>query len=263
MKRPRRITTGLCAALVAAIAAGTFIRQTTFDTPAENRTEINVLAAASLNAVFTQLTEQFESLNPGIDIRLSFAGSSTLATQIMAGAPMNLVAMADLINMEKIAEANAISTSSVTTFATNRLAIVTAKNNPLNITSLRDLERSDIMVVLCEPNQPCGHYADDIISRARLSVTAASRESSVSGVLSRVRTGEADAGIAYVSDAVSNTDITAVSLPTAENIVAEYPLALAAQQSTRERDAAQLFMNFILSPAGQDTLMSYGFLTPS
>jgi molybdate transport system substrate-binding protein len=227
----------------------------------EDTIELNVLAAASLSNAFSTAAASFSRTNTNISVRLSFAGSSALASQILAGAPMDVVAMAD--NMEKVRAGNAIDATSVKTFARNRLAIITAQGNPRSIASIRDLASPRLTVVLCDTSQPCGRYADQMFERAGLIITPASRENSVTGVISRVRTGEADAGIAYISDAVANTDISAVSIPDADNVLAEYPIAIATQPSSGNASAAQTFVNFIMSPEGQTILKNAGFISAS
>ena len=265
MNRSRTTIVALLIVFVVLLApvAVLFSPQTSNNSATEDTIEINVLAAASLSNAFSAAAESFSRTNTNISVRLSFAGSSALASQILAGAPMDVVAMADNINMEKVRAGNAIDATSVKTFARNRLAIITAQGNPRSIASIRDLASPRLTVVLCDTSQPCGRYADQMFERAGLSITPASRENSVTGVISRVRTGEADAGIAYISDAVANTDISAVSIPDADNVLAEYPIAIATQPSSGNASAAQAFMKFIMSPEGQTILKNAGFISAS
>lgn len=228
------------------------------NTSTDSRVEINVLAASSLSSAFTAIADEFTNTH-NITVTLSFAGSSTLATQIEEGAPVDVVAMADNPNMDRIVSTGNISEPSVTTFAKNQLSILTAKDNPRRITSLRDLMRQDLTVVLCDLSQPCGRYAAELFANVGVDVKPSSRESSVSGVISRIRTGEADAGIGYVSDLVANEDLSGVAIPTESNIVATYPVGIATQPSSGSSTAAQLFVDFLLSEKGQTLLSSFGF----
>ncbi|MGA0118225.1 MAG: molybdate ABC transporter substrate-binding protein [Ilumatobacteraceae bacterium] len=252
-------------ALFALITPGIalFIPSSQPDFATDDLVELNVLAASSLSRAFTEVAQAFSTANTDISVTFSFAGSSTLAEQVRAGAPMDVVALADQVNMLKLASSEKILTSSLHTFARNRLAIITATDNPRGITSLNDLTKPDLTVVLCDSSQPCGRYADDILNRAGLSVSAASRESSIAGVLSRIRTGEADSGIGYASDALTDTRLSAIDIPDSQNVVAEYPIAIASQPSSNNRSAAERFVNFVLSPAGQDILNNAGFIRAS
>ena len=265
MNRRRSTMTALLIVFVVLLApvAAVFSPQSSTESPTDSTVEINVLAAASLSGVFTEAADIFSRANQNIAVKLSFAGSSALASQILAGAPMDVVAMADNSNMDKVIAGNAVNAASVQLFARNRLAIIIAQNNPRGIATLSDLAAPGLTVVLCDASQPCGRYADQMFQRTGLAITPASRESSVTGVISRVRTGEADAGIAYISDAVANTDISAVSIPDADNVLAEYPIAIASTPSSGATSAAQLFVDFILSSAGQNILKNAGFIRVS
>lgn len=259
MKRSRLvIAVVLLVAFIAPIGAAFSTPRQPSPDSSEARIEINVLAASSLSSAFTAIADEFMNTH-NITVTLSFAGSSTLATQIEEGAPVDVVAMADNSNMERIVSAGNISESSVTTFAKNQLAILTAKDNPRAITSLRDLTRQDLTVVLCDLSQPCGRYAAESLLNAGVDVKPSSRESSVSGVISRIRTGEADAGIGYVSDLVANEDLSGVDIPLSDNIVASYPVGIASQPSSGSSTAAQLFVDFLMSEKGQALLSSFGF----
>lgn len=223
------------------------------------KTEINVLAASSLSSAFTSIADEFSRAQQTITVTLSFAGSSTLATQIEEGAPVDVVAFADTTNMDRVTSTGDVSPASVTTFAKNRLAILTARDNPRAITTVRDLTRDDLTLVLCDVSQPCGRYASELFARAGLRVNPSSRESSVAGVVSRIRTGEADAGIGYASDVVANSDISGVDIPEADNVVASYPVGLATRPSSGSTDGGKLFIDFLMSDRGQTMLTSFGF----
>jgi molybdate transport system substrate-binding protein len=265
VNRRRSTITALLIVFVVLLApvAALFSPQSSTESPTDSTVEINVLAAASLSGAFTEAADIFSRANQNIAVKLSFAGSSALASQILAGAPMDVVAMADNSNMDKVIAGNAVNATSVQMFARNRLAIITPQNNPRGIATMSDLATPGLTVVLCDTSQPCGRYADQMFQRAGLAITPASRESSVTGVISRVRTGEADAGIAYISDAVANTDISAVSIPDADNVLAEYPIAIASTPSSGNASAAQTFLNFIMSSTGQKILKNAGFIRVS
>ena len=160
---------------------------------------ITVFAASSLNAVFTTIGADFEKSHPGTMVRFSFAGSSSLAAQIQEGALGDVFASADQPNMQKLVQAG-LTAESPMVFARNDLEIVVGKGNPKHIASLADLARSGLVVVLCAPAVPCGHYAAQALQKAGVSVKPASQEADVKSVLSKVALGEADAGIVYVTD---------------------------------------------------------------
>ena len=149
-----------------------------------------------------------------------------------------------------------------TTIATNTLTLIVEKGNPLNITSLSDLASPQIRTVLCDVTQPCGKYSARILERANIVVEPRSRETSVSGVTQKVSSGEADAGIVYVTDALNNASkLDVVSIDKNINISNNYPIAALTELSTVEQKAAQTFIDFVLGN-GQIILNDYGFVSP-
>ena len=81
-------------------------------------------------------------------------------------------------------------------------------------------------------------------------------------VLSKVEMGEADCGIVYTSDAVyaDQDAVYTVDIPGEYNVVATYPIAVLKESA--HPDAAQLFLDYILSDTGSEILLKYGLLKP-
>ena len=102
--------------------------------------------------------------------------------------------------MDKAAKAGLVAGAPVN-FASNTLTIVVAPDNPKGITSVADLARPGLNVVVCAPQVPCGAATRRIETRPAVSLTPVSEESSVTDVLNKVTSGQADAGLVYVTDA--------------------------------------------------------------
>jgi len=217
-------------------------------------TPLTVFAAASLTDAFTELGEEFAAARPGAAPRFSFAGSGDLALQIREGAPADVFASADVVALQSAGDA--VDASRV--FARNRMAIVVAPGNPHAVKGLADLGRDDLKVVLAAADVPAGRYAAEILERTQVAVRPVSLEATVKGVVSKVALGEADAGIVYVTDVTAAKDtVGGVSIPDAQNAVAEYPIARVA--AAEHADEAAAFVDFVLSPEGQAVLARYGF----
>ncbi len=220
---------------------------------------ITVFAASSLNAAFTRIGADFEKRHPGTIVKFSFAGSSSLAAQIQQGALGDVFASADQPNMQKVIQAGLTSQMPIV-IARNDLEIVVAKGNPKHVEALADLARSGLVVVLCAPAVPCGHYAAQTLQKAGVSVKPASQEADVKSVLSKVALGEADAGLVYVTDVKSaGNAVEGVAIPPALNVVAEYPIVIL--KDSQNRALARAFVSYILTD-GRQTLARYGFTNP-
>src|SRR4051812_15941216 len=155
---------------------------------------LTVFAASSLTSSLTAAGKTFETAHPGVHVRFSFAGSQALVAQLKQGAPADVLATADAASMA----ASGLSGSRV--FARNRLAVITAPGNPKHISTLADLRRAGVRVVLAGPTVPVGKAAGKALAAAHVVVKPVSLEQDVKGVVTKVRLGEADAGIAYATD---------------------------------------------------------------
>jgi molybdate transport system substrate-binding protein len=215
---------------------------------------LTVLAAASLSESFKELGTAFEAKHPGSKVTFSFDASSALATQANNGAPADLFASADQANMKKVTDAGNATAPNV--FAHNKLAIIVAKGNPKKVKGLADF--SKLTFVLCAPEVPCGKYGAEALSKAGVKAPPKSLETNVKAVVTKVTSGAADAGIGYVTDAkAAAASAEGVEIPDAQNVIAEYPMAVL-KQSTNA-NLAFAFVDYILGPEAQAVLSKYGF----
>jgi molybdate transport system substrate-binding protein len=222
---------------------------------------VNVFAAASLTAAFNDLGASFQGANPGIIVKFNFAGTPTLVAQIEQGAPADVFASADTTNMDKL-KGDGFTTGTPHVFARNKLEIVVAPGNPKGITGLADLARSGVIYITEAPTVPAGKYALQALTMAGVSVTPKSLETDVKSVVSKIELGEADAGIVYTTDVTAaGTKVSGVPIPDAYNVTATYPIA--AVKATTYAAAANAFIAYVLSAAGQAKLQSFGFLSAS
>ncbi|MSO59878.1 MAG: molybdate ABC transporter substrate-binding protein [Ilumatobacteraceae bacterium] len=252
----------LCGGIAAILSACTSDSTGVTNTGRE-KIVINVAATASLALSFNSIIDAFEMQFPEFSVSPTFAGSATLVTQIQNGASADVVALADTTNIDKLGASHHIDTESEQIFATNTMTIVVPRTNPKKITGLTDLDNASLNVVLCAPAQPCGAYAKQILEKANLRISPKSLETSVSGVVSKVSTGQADAGIAYYTDALAATDtIDTVRIPESQNIIARYPIARGAMLSAIAQQAANTFIAFVVGKNGADILTNYGFMLP-
>ena len=219
------------------------------------RTTLTVFAAASLQPAFDKIGQRLQTTKH-IVTTFSYAGTQTLTTQLTQGAPADVFASADVAHMTTIQTAALVQGQSVL-FAHNRLEIAVAKGNPMGIRSLADLARRGLVIVLADPAVPAGKYAQQALAKANVTVHPASLEQQVTGVLSKVALGEADAGIVYHSDIVTSGQVDGVAIPDAQNVVADYPIAVL--KSTHNQSGAVAFVDFVRSSDGQAILIAAGF----
>lgn len=221
---------------------------------------IVVFAAASLEPAFTDIGQQFSTDNPGASVDFNFAGSSDLVTQLTQGAVADVFASADANNMDRAADAGVLAGDPVN-FASNTLVIAVAPGNPKNVHSFADLNRPGVIVVVCAPQVPCGSATERAENAAGVRLDPASEEASVTDVLNKVTSGQADAGLVYATDAQDAGDtVTTVTFAEAAEAVNTYPIAVL--KDAPQADLAQTFVEMVTGEVGQKILSRAGFERP-
>jgi molybdate transport system substrate-binding protein len=221
---------------------------------------LHVFAGASLTDAFTEIGDAFSEENPDVTVEFNFAGSSALATQIQEAAPADVFASADENNMQKVVDTGEV-TADPQIFTTNILEIAVPAGNPGGVDGLDDFANAELLIGLCAEEVPCGRFGRQVLTNAGVTPSIDTNEPDVRSLLTKIEADELDAGIVYVTDVRSAGDaVEGVEIPTDVNVVATYPIAPIA--TAPNPDAAEAFIAFVQSGAGQDILSSYGFLQP-
>jgi molybdate transport system substrate-binding protein len=200
----------------------------------------------------------FEAVNPEIDVLLNFASSSTLREQILEGAPVDVYASANTANMDLVIAASGAEEG--VTFVTNSLQIAVPEGNPGGIVGLEAFSDPDLLIGLCVAGVPCGDFGREALRRAGVVPELDTEEPDVRALLTKIESGELDAGITYATDVASSEAVEGVEIPEEFNVVAEYPIAVLANAPHPRQ--AEAFLKFVLSEEGQAILQSYGFGSP-
>jgi len=226
--------------------------------------ELTVSAASSLTEAFGKIGNAFEAANPDTTVTFNFGPSDGLAGQIDEGAPVDVFASASPTWMDSVQD-DGPGVTDRADFAQNRLAIIVPADNPAGIENLDDLTEDHVQLVLAAEGVPAGDYAREIFQNAGISkavlANVVSNEEDVKTVITKVMSGEADAGIGYVTDVTPDVSdhVTLIPIPDEVNIIATYPIAVV--NGSQEADLAQGFVEYVLGD-GQQTLAEYGFLPP-
>ena len=220
---------------------------------------VTVLAAASLSGPFTELGRRFSAAHPGTAVRFSFGASSTLAQQVIAGAPADVFASASPANMAQVTSAG--QAAGPRTFAANEAEIAVAPRSTSKVAGLADLGRPGVTVALCQPQVPCGAVARAVLARAGVPVHPVTEGLDVKATLAYVTGGQVDAAVVYATDVqAAGGQVRGVPIAAPDNQRTDYPIAVL--RGSRNDAAAQAFVALVLSPEGQDVLARAGFLRP-
>lgn len=221
---------------------------------------LTVSAAASLTGTFTALESVFEEANPGVEVVMNFAGSSDLSSQIVNGAPADVFASANNAQMAVVADAGLVA-GEPEIFVTNRLQIAVPAGNPAGVAGFADLADPELSLVVCAPQVPCGAATETVEESTGVELAPVSEEPDVRSVLSKVTSGEADAGLVYVTDVISaGGRVEGVDFPEAGTALNEYPIAALSEAPQPEPAAA--FVELVRSAEGAAVFEAAGFGAP-
>jgi molybdate transport system substrate-binding protein len=224
-------------------------------------TTLTVFAASSLTGAFDQIGKDFEAAHPGTTVVFDYGSSTDLAAQIQSEGTADVFASASGTAMDTVASKPGVTGR--TDFATNRLVVVTPQDDPASISSLQDLARPGVQVVLGAEGVPVGDYAREVLQNAGISkqvlANVVSYEEDDASIVAKISAGEADAAIVYASDVSgpAGADLRSISIPEAVNVVATYPIAVVT--GSADATSARAFVAYVTGSAGQATLERFGF----
>jgi molybdate transport system substrate-binding protein len=233
---------------------------------------LNVFAAASLTESFTEIGKKFESANPGASVQFNFAGSQQLRAQIESGAQADIFASANEKEMNTAKGESLVKPDTIHDFARNRLIIIYPNSNPAKIAGINDLANPGIKIDIADVSVPVGKYTEQMVDamagdpaygldfKKHFLANVVSREENVKSVLSKIRLGEADAGVVYVTDVSPDAanEVAILAVPERFNQIASYPIAVVA--SAAQPDLAAKFEDLVLSTDGQEILRGHNFI---
>lgn len=242
----------MLSALVAGFAAPT----------AHAADELVVSAAASLTNAFKAVGDAYEKQHPGTKILFNFGASDVLMQQIAKGAPADVFASADQKAMDRAAAERVIADGTRRDFAANSLVLIVPADSRATFGSLRDLTAPAVKrVAFGDPaSVPVGRYTEGALKAAGVWNDVGAKgvlAANVRQSLDYVARGEVDAGFVFGTDAAVMPERVKVALTVPTQAPITYPIAVV--KDSRHAAAAQGFVAFVLSPAGQAVLAKYGF----
>lgn len=170
------------------------------------RRDLLVAAAASLSGIAPTLAQAFHDAS-GVDVRFNFAGSNTLARQIVEGARVDVFISADEAQMDVVEQAGRLVAGSRTGIVSNQLVLITSGGSSMPARQPDDLASPDVRrIAMGDPAAvPAGVYGRRWLEAVRLWTIVAPKVvplPSSPGVVGAVAAGRAEIGIVYLSDVV-------------------------------------------------------------
>lgn len=227
------------------------------------KTELVVLAAASLTDVCAKIKTEYEKKNPSVTLLFSFGGSGALRAQIESGAPCDVFLSAASNHIESLQKMNLMAEGSVKNLLQNQVVLIAPKNSGTKIASFNELSSPEVkLVALGEPESvPAGLYAKKIFQFLGIwdQVSAkANFAGDVRTVLSWVESGACEYGVVYATDAASSSGVRVLAnAPEGSCPPVIYPVGIV-RASEKQRQASS-FMDFLFSEQVKSIFEEAGF----
>jgi molybdate transport system substrate-binding protein len=227
--------------------------------------DLTVSAAASLTNAFNEIGRAYELAQPQTRVLLNYGSSGALLQQIARGAPVDVLATADVETMDRADRQNLIVSGTRSDFVSSKLVVVVPSDSRLQVSALADLARPEIerIGIGTPASVPAGRYAQEALELAGQWGPLKDKYifgQNVRQVLDYVARGEVDAGFVYVTDAALMKDRVKVALEAEMKKPIRYPIAVI--RGGGNEKAARGFVAFVQSDAGRKILAKYGFDNP-
>jgi molybdate transport system substrate-binding protein len=229
---------------------------------------LKILAPSSLTDAAKDITATYEAAHPGVKLAVEFGHTPTQRLQLTQGATGDVFITASQKDMNDAVADQSVASGQPKVFAKNQLVVVLPAKNSADLQKLEDLAKPGVRVLVAVVDTPIGKVTLDLLDKVEKQIGAGyktkvvanvvSNEAGVKPIVSKIKLGEADAGIVYVTDAVSAPELKTIAIPPELNMIMQLNVAPLAKAAQPEQAAA--FTAYLMSPEGQATLKKWGFL---
>jgi molybdate transport system substrate-binding protein len=235
--------------------------------PPKNAT-LKIFAPSSLSDAAKDITAAYEAANPGVKLAIEFGHTPTQRLQFTQGATGDVFITASQKDMDDAVADETIASGTPKVFARNQLVVILPEKNTANVQTLQDLAKPGVRILIAVADTPIGKATTTMLDKmqkqfgagykSNVLANVVSTESGVKPIVSKIQLGEADAGIVYVTDAVSAPVLKTISIPAELNMVMQ--LNVAPLVAAANPDEAAAFSAYLVLAEGQAILNNWGFL---
>ncbi|MDI6825131.1 MAG: molybdate ABC transporter substrate-binding protein [Bacillota bacterium] len=227
--------------------------------------ELTVSAAASLKGALTEVAHLYESRRPGVTVHLNFGSSGSLAEQIEQGAPVDVFVSAAGREMDALERAGLIDPATRRDLLSNRIVLVVAAGSGEPVRGWEDLAGPAVrwLAMGTPETVPCGQYAKEVLDHLGLWGRVQGKlvfAKDVVQVVSYVETGNADAGIVFLTDSRDPALQVVAQAPPGSHCPVAYPAGVV--RSSRHAPLGREFLSFLAGPEAMAVFSRYGFVVP-
>jgi molybdate transport system substrate-binding protein len=224
---------------------------------------LTVSAAADLTPAFEELGKLFLD-ETGIKVTFNFGSTGQLTQQIEQGAPVDLLAAANVSFVEELERQNLILSDTKALYAQGRITLWTRNDSPFKLEHVDDLAQPEVRrIAIANPEHaPYGEAARQALQSAGIWERVSSRlvfGENISQTLQYAETGNVDAAIVALSLSVNSKGRWVLI---SDQLHRPLNQALAVIRSTRHEVDARRFASFVNSSRGRPIMRKFGFILP-
>lgn len=220
--------------------------------------KILVGAAASLQPALQEFSIKYLQ-----NVDYTFTSSGILQQQIEQGAPIDVFISASSKQMDALEKKNLLLPNTRKNLLTNQIALITSKKNPLSLTNFSQLVQPKIkLIAIGEPRSvPAGQYAVEVFKNLGILTSLESKfvfGNDVRETLNHVETGNADAGIVYLTDVKSSDKVKVIVIADKKlHSPIIYPMAVI--KDSKSEQVAKKYLESLQSDVARKIFQKYGF----
>ncbi len=218
---------------------------------------------AGLRPAVAQAAEAFRT-QTGILVECDYAGSGMLISRVRMQRTGDLFMPGDVWYVDQLADHGMVEAKTMVTYF--EPVILVAKGNPLGITGLEDLTRPGHRLGLGNPAAcQIGRISQRILSQNGIDAGAVEKNLVFSSVTVnelglQLTTGRIDAAIVWDAVAAYYQDVAEiVRIPLDQNEISN--VAIAVLSFSQNKDAANRFVEFLISPQGKAIFAKHHYRT--
>jgi molybdate transport system substrate-binding protein len=268
-----KVLCSLCLSVFVVSLAGCCTIQKTTQMAGGEKMMLEVWHADSLAGPMIEMKKAFEAKTPAVTVNLTSGRSRELAERILKGEACDVFAPSDPAVVKEMFGRQVGSKAAASwyvVFSANEMVVITGKGNPLGIKQMTDLAKSGVQLarVTGEKDMATNRTVEFIKKAAAAEgqsdlsqkiIDGAVKENTIPDVLKAVKSGKANAGIVYLSAAVTVAgDADIISFPAKLNLSENIRNAATIPGTARNVKAADSFIRFLLSSEGRQILKKTG-----
>ncbi|OWY69429.1 molybdate ABC transporter substrate-binding protein [cyanobacterium TDX16] len=253
----------ICGVAIALVLVSLLNWRTPFPVIAQANTTLLVSAAASLQDALKEIQPLFQQTQSNVKVNYNFGASGALQQQIEQGAPADIFFSAATKQMNALQDKNLVLPDTRRNLLTNNLVLIVSNNSDLKLDNFEQLTDTSVKRIAVGEfrSVPVGQYSEELFKKIGILAQVKPKlvfGNNVRNVLAAVESGNADAGIVYITDPKLSDKVRVVATAS-KNLHSPIVYPIAIISSSKNLDAAKEYIQFLTDKQARTVFEKYGF----